>query len=845
MSELPQKIKNYFTEDAVAVIRQAIDEAAGNELFAVGRLDDQDLIASVSVVARGSRSAVPALDRAVSPGEVVIHNHPSGDLTPSEADMRVAARLGNQGIGFLIVNNSVDNVYAVVEVIQVRAKKLEEDKAFIRTLLGPSGPIASSLPSYEYRQEQLDMADDVVEAVFAGRHAMIEAGTGTGKSLAYLVPCIVWSRRVGKRVVISTNTINLQEQLAYKDIPFLSRNLGIEFRVALMKGRANYVCLRKVENLNGDLDSYLDDDEQEQLRAVLAAITTDRAGSRSDLPMQVSAEIWERICSEPDTCLRGRCPFEQSCHYMAARREAQSADIVIANHHLLLADVAVRGALDADVDMAVLPKYDCAVFDEAHHLGDIVHEYMGDSVATTQIERTLRRLWRRPSSGASGRETGELVRLVQVLTSIEGISSLARSRAISVINSSLSQNISRALDLVSSLKAVLMSYFAHATDEEQGNSVKIKDTLLADQSFASVRGDSDKLAFVLDEIAQQLAEVHGHISPYEEELDRVESGLCQEIRALSDRCGSLATGLRSVMQPPEESFVHWIEAARNNYSFRSAPVELGDRFVDSVLGRLSGSVFTSATLTVQGSFDYFKRSLGIADLPEGRVIQRCIPSPFDFPNQVLLSVASGLPSPDSQEFYDQLPEVLWRLLIASSGRAFVLFTSHSAMRRAAAECRAELVQRGFRLFVQGEAGRHQLISDFRSDTSSILFGTDSFWEGVDVRGPSLSSVIIVKLPFRVPTEPLLQAKLEAIQTRGGDPFAELSLPEAVIRFRQGFGRLVRSREDTGVVVVLDSRIVKRRYGRAFLESIPRCTTIVGGIDEIEARIREWLDRSRT
>lgn len=849
LSKLPQKIKNYFTPEAVQALRDAIAEVGGNELFAVGRLDDRDIIASVTVVARGSRTAVPALDQAATAGEVVIHNHPSGDLTPSEADLRVASRLGNQGIGFIIVSNEVDDLYAVVEVIQVRARRADEEKSFVRALLGPSGPIASSLPAYEHREEQLLMADDVTDAVFGNKYAVLEAGTGTGKSLAYLVPCIVWSQRTNKRVVVSTNTINLQEQLAFKDIPFLKANLGIEFEAVLMKGRSNYVCLRKIENLRIGSDSYLDEDELPLLNAIVEIVENDKIGSRSEFPIQVSGEIWERVCSEPDTCLRSRCPFVDSCYYLSMRRHAQQADIVIANHHLLLADLSVREAVEADIDMAVLPRYDCVVFDEAHRLGDIVHEYLGDLVSTTQIERALRRLWRRPASKSSGPETGTLIRLVHVLSSTDGIPQLSRSRALSIINTSLVGNIARALDLVSSLRAKLAGFFASVPEEEQTSAIRLTRELLGDPLFRRVNDEVDKLVFVIEEIAQQLDEVYRHVVPYEEDLDRAEPGLCQEIRALSERCGSQATVLRSVVKPPLESSVHWIDrtgtAQRSNYVFHSAPVELGSSFVDSVLSRLSSAVFTSATLTVQGSFDFFKRSLGMDTLPTARFIERSIESPFDFKNQVLLCVASNMPSPDSSEFYECLSEALCRIIAASSGRAFVLFTSHSAMRRAAAECRPFLSDQGYRLLVQGEAGRHHLINMFRDDIPSVLFGTDSFWEGVDVRGSSLSSVIMVKLPFRVPTEPLLQAKLEAIQARGGDPFRELSLPEAVIRFRQGFGRLIRSRDDMGGVTVLDSRLVKRRYGRAFLGSLPRCTILVGSIDEIESGLRQWLAAQQT
>jgi ATP-dependent DNA helicase DinG len=849
---LPQKIRNYFTDDAVSALKAAIQDAKGNELFAVGRLDSSDLVESIAVVARGSRSAVPALDQVVAPGEVVIHNHPSGDLTPSEADLRVACRVGSHGAGFLIVSNEMDDVYAVVEVILVRAQRLEEHKNTVRRLLGPSGPIASSLPSYEYRPEQIQMADDVVDAISLGRHALLEAGTGTGKSMAYLVPCVISAQRLERRIVVSTNTINLQEQLVYKDIPFLRSHLGIEFIAALMKGRNNYICLRKVQNLCNEPDTLFDGDEGDehsQLRALAEMIKELGTGSRSELPIPVTAEVWESICSEPDTCIRAKCPFRESCHYLAARRAAQDADILVVNHHLLLADLSVREAMETNPDVAVLPRYDYAVFDEAHHLPEIVHEYLGDSVTTTQIERTMRRLWRRVQGRSRRTEAGVLVRLRAALSSAEQVSSLARSRALNLIDTSLARSTERVLDLVSELKAHLVKLVAEAAEEDQSSTVRLTEESVESPSFQEVLGDSERVSFVLEEVAAQLKEVHAHILPYEDDLDRIELGLCREIKALSDRAGDFAAVVRAVMRTPEKSFVHWVErtgtAARISFSLKRAPIEIGSRFVDSVLSRIGGTVFTSATLTVQGSFDYFKRRLGLTHLSEEMLIQRTIPSPFDVRRQVMLCVASSLPPPDAAEFHDQLPGILRRLLLASAGRAFVLFTSYSSMRSAAVECRSFLKEHGLRLLVQGEAGRHQLISSFRDDTPSVLFGTDSFWEGVDVRGPSLSHVVIVRLPFRVPTEPLVQAKIESIASEGRDPFLQLSLPEAVIRFRQGFGRLIRSREDTGAVTVLDSRLAQRGYGRAFIESIPECSTVMGTVHEIEDAVRRWLSGENT
>lgn len=856
MSKLPQKIRNYFTEGAISALRTAIRDANGNELFAVGRLDSSDLVESIAVVARGSRSAVPALDKVVAPGEVVIHNHPSGNLTPSEADLRVAFRVGSQGAGFLIVSNDVDDVYAIVEVIQVRAQRLEEHKNTVRRLLGPTGPIASSLPSYEYRPEQIQMADDVVDAISLGKHALLEAGTGTGKSMAYLVPCVISAKRLERRIVVSTNTINLQEQLVYKDIPFLRDHLGVEFNAALMKGRNNYICLRKVQNLCNEPDSLFEGEEgfeRSELQALAEMIKEQGTGSRSELPIPVTAEVWESICSEPDTCMRAKCPYRESCHYLAARRAAQDADILVVNHHLLLADLSVREAMETDPEVAVLPRYDYAVFDEAHHLPEIVHEYLGDSVTTTQIERTMRRLWRRAPGRSRGKERGSeagaLVRLRAALSSVGQVSPLARSRALNLIDTSLVSSVERVLNLVSDLKAHLVKLVAEAAEEDQSSAVRLTEESVESPAFQEVLADSEKVSFVLEEVAAQLKEIDAHISPYEDDLDAVELGLCTEIKALSDRTAGFASVVKAVMRAPERSFVHWVErtgtAARISFSLKSAPVEIGTRFVDSVLSRMSGTVFTSATLTVQGSFDYFKRSLGLTNLTEEVLIHRTIPSPFDFRRQVLLCVASSLPPPDAAEFHVQLPGALRRLLLASAGRAFVLFTSYSSMRSAAAECRPFLEEHGLRLLVQGEAGRHQLISAFRDDTSSILFGTDSFWEGVDVKGPSLSHVVIVRLPFRVPTEPLVQAKIEALASEGKDPFLQLSLPEAVIKFRQGFGRLIRSKDDTGAVTVLDSRLVQRGYGRAFMESIPECSTVLGTIDEIEDAVRRWLSRENT
>ncbi|MDZ7272107.1 MAG: DEAD/DEAH box helicase family protein, partial [candidate division KSB1 bacterium] len=395
------EVADYIAEEAAVAMRQAIAEAGGNEVFFVGHTDDDGAVRTIKVLARGNQEAVPAVTRAVNPGDAVIHNHPHGPLTPSEADLAVASHVGQLGVAFYIVNNDVDDIYVVVEPSPVE-RELPLDPEELAALIRPGGPISRKLKGYEDRPQQVEMIEAVCRAFNEHRLAVIEAGTGTGKTLAYLLPAIFWSVRNKQRCVVSTHTINLQEQIVKKDIPFLHQVLKEDFSAVLVKGRGNYACLRKVSELEREPELLVDEENTAELQALLAWAKVTKDGSRSDLPFMPRAETWEAIASESDTCARAKCPHFAQCFVNRARREAAKAHILVANHHLLFADLAVREQLGTAGEAAVLPPYRHIIFDEAHNIEEVASSYFGSRITRAGLARLLRRFHRPAKDGNKG-----------------------------------------------------------------------------------------------------------------------------------------------------------------------------------------------------------------------------------------------------------------------------------------------------------------------------------------------------------------------------------------------------------------------------------------------------------
>ncbi|MBI5694711.1 MAG: helicase, partial [Nitrospirae bacterium] len=695
------------------------------------------------------------------------------------------------------------------------------------------------LDGYEVRPGQIDMAHEVVRAFNEDKVAALEAGTGVGKSMAYLVPSLQWVLGNKERVVVSTNTINLQEQLIGKDIPFLGRVFEGTFKAVLVKGRGNYLCLRKLDVAMGEGDFLLEDAEKEELSAIAAWAGNTKEGSRSDINFMPRDDLWEKLNSESDSCSRLKCRHFTHCFFFRARREAASADLLVVNHHILLADIALRSMTGGSSEMAILPGYSRLIIDEGHNLEDGATSYFGTRVSRLGILKTLGRLHQKRD-----KERGALPYLASKLGIKKGRGIAQADEWKRTINETILAGKETTVKSVG--EAFDMLYF-YAGQAGKKGTAEIKARLTdefrskpgwaeVEQSFADLCEDLGRLARSINSLCESIGEDEGW-------ADRLADPLV-ELRAQADRLAGTASALDGLLKGRDDGIVRWVEAparkAGRVISLCGSPLNVAQEIKERIYDRLKTVVITSATLTVKKRFEYIDKRLGLDLLPPDRLITGVFPSPFDYRTQVIIGIPKDIPNPTDKAFGDALTGLVRESLTASRGRAFVLFTSFRMLHQVYDALEPELSAMGIQGMKQGDFPRHRLLQNFREYGSAALFGTDSFWEGVDVMGDALSNVIITKLPFSVPDDPVVEARQEEITAAGGNAFMEYIVPQAVIKFRQGFGRLIRSRTDRGSIMVFDRRIVEKNYGREFLASLPEGRVVTGTREVVMGQVRGFF-----
>jgi ATP-dependent DNA helicase DinG len=824
-----------LTAAARALLQEEIAAAHGREVSFVVRADPNGTLTDARVVARGTIDAVLALPGAAQRGEMLLHNHPSGFLEPSGADLHVAARLHDEGVGFGIVNNDVSTLYVVVEC--PRAPALTRlDSVEIAKLLNESGPVARVLgtSAFEDRPGQRDMAAYIADAYNDGGIVLLEAGTGVGKSFAYLVPALEWARLNGERTIVSTNTINLQEQLVGKDLPILSRAFSTgdhAVTFALLKGWRNYLCLSRLEQARAGQESLFDDARRAELEAIAGWAARSADGSLADLIEEPSSDVWDAVAAESDLCTRLKCPHFDRCFVFAARRRAAEADVVVVNHHLLASDLAVRIAAGNWQEAAVLPPYRRLVLDEAHHLEDVAAQHLGTQVSMLGVQRLLGRLER------NGR--GLVPTLAAELSTHDDLLGTA-SRDL------LTRTVLDALVAARRWAEELFGRLARRLDSEQGPTPVLRLT----DSFAADTVWREGLDVALDNLLVAFSKLRDGVETIADRLANddpaeMRTRLIGELRGVVRRLDAAAEALRATLHGVKGGpSVRWMERRGRrtpNLTLSAVPLDLAAVLKEALFDRVETVVLTSATLAAGGEFTFLEERLGLS-LPRSRVtVREILPSPFDFGAQCVFGIPTDIPEPHDDESGHgaAVARVLLELAHASDGGIFALFTSHGALRRAAEAVRGQVGAR-WPLLVQGEGQRDQLLRRFRDAGSAILLGTDSFWEGVDVPGRALRVLILAKLPFKVPTEPLTAARLERLTQAGVDGFTHYLVPLAALKLKQGFGRLIRSKSDVGAVVLLDRRVVTKRYGASMLEGLPPASKAIGNWPDVRGELEEFF-----
>jgi ATP-dependent DNA helicase DinG len=833
--------KDFFSESVKSTIKSAIEKASGNEVFFVGSFSRNKVIEDVKVIARGNDYSVPAVIESASPGEVVIHNHPSGNLTPSNQDIQIASVFGNHGVGFLIVDNSASEVYVVVEPFfekEIELLDIEETK---KALL-PEGAVADVMgDKYEIRDEQLHMLEGVTSSFNENLVSLIEAGTGTGKTLSYLVPAINWALKNEERVVISTNTINLQEQLIDKDIPLLYDAFDDDFNYSLVKGMRNYLCLLRTETIQEGLFEMVDDDEVGSIDDILEWAKVTEDGSLSDLSFTPPDSVWEKVSAESDSCLRARCPYYSRCFFYKSRREIASSQLLIVNHHLLFSDLAIKSASESS-EAGILPPFKRVIFDEAHHLNDAATSHFGMRATKFGILRVIRRLKRK---GKGGQGKGLIYYTAALATKLV---KLYRKGVVNDLLRKVEELLSTKVDTLDqyvgdSFDALYTFCLTVAQEKEGGKeeiNLRITEDIIKREGWENVDKKFSILRIRLKELHEEIKAITDILIDYEVENDIAK--LIVEFKGVSNKLDYYSDVISTFLSREDDGFVRWVEGRMGRGGILSglglSPLDISSTLKERLYSKCKTVVMTSATLAVNNNFGFLKSGLGLED--EQRVDELILPSPFNYEEQLLLAIPDDIPEPGNVGYAEAISELIRDAVKASKGNALILFTSYTLLETVYRKIHEELEDEGILALKQGAFPRAKLLDKFRIEDNSVLFATDSFWEGVDVPGDALKLVIITRLPFRVPTEPIIEARVEYMENQGLNSFMDYSVPVAVLKFKQGFGRLIRTKTDKGVVLVLDKRLISKFYGKFFLNSLPKCTKLVDSSKNIINNIKSFI-----
>ena len=839
-----REIDSVFSTNAISYMRKAIVDAYGNEVYFGINFNAYGILDYIEVMARGNKDSVPAIISLSLEFDAVIHNHPSGQLTPSRPDLAIASELGNNaGVGFYIVNNDVDEYYEVVKPIKAENIKTIDvpDTLYMFT---ENGTLSKLLKKYEYRQEQTELVEATIESFNNNKHLISEAGTGIGKSFAYLVPALLWLKENKTRIVISTNTINLQEQIISKDIPSIIGGIAPNVKYALVKGRNNYVCIKKVKDALNDTDR-LDFEEQIKFfEDINNWLNITKDGSITDLGYRPQGELWEMVACDTDTCTHRKCEYLEDCYFYKMRKQLNAAQLLIVNHHILCADLSLYA--ETAGRYSLLPRYTKVLIDEAHNFENSASSYFGDEGSKNGISKALFYISRIKKNKRLG-----------IIESINNMINEKKSLIEKHEYDEILDLINKAHDLTSRVRNVtedktkeFMNYCHKNIQTKEGLGYKFR---ISPELVSTNHWKNDGLKPLREMVLSMTSLVNICDKLYKKffdiaiEKDFDYEEIAQMANAYLERLKRQLVSLNAVIDYKKDEYIRWIETRLTKkgsliLNWHLTPVTVAKNLNDFLYSRFDTVAMYSATLTVSKSFNFFSNRLGFDYIEKNKKIEIYLESPFNYEDNARLYIAADMPDVASDTFNDFTSKVLLDVCDITGGRAFILFTSFSSLMSVYENTAKKLKSKNINALAQtASVHRHTLLDMFKSSSNNVLYGVDSFWEGVDVAGKNLEVVIIPKLPFAVPTDPISEGRYRYIEENGGNAFLDYALPFAVIKFKQGFGRLIRSKDDRGVVFVLDRRLYTKNYGIQFIQSLPNATLLRGSMKEIFKDMNNFFD----
>lgn len=800
-------IRDRFSEESLQTIKKYLEEHNNKSMIFKATFDEDEKIQKPFFLSLYKKKSFEETLTKVGKNEVIIRTTKPNQLYPSDMELELSEELyTRRNTAYCLLSSDLDDFYFVQDIDRIFLEEIDIENYFAK-----DGILAKEIKGFEYRQEQEEMAQYIQDAINEDRKIIVEAGTGTGKTLAYLIPSIKWAVTNKKKVIIATNTINLQEQLLLKDIPLAKSIIKDEFSYVLVKGRNNYVCKRLFNELvlgkSIDIETF-SMEAREQIEYILKWGNKTKTGDKAELPFEVYPDVWELVQSTTELCLGKKCPYRKECFYMKTRMEKMEADILISNHHVFFADLNVRAETDFDSEYLILPRYDMVIFDEAHNVESVARSYFSVEVSKISFTRLLNRIYQKKNKRK--KEKSALIRVEDTVDE----KNLEDSEQYIYLLNTLKEEISI-------LQNIGDEYFDEIRKIYETNTeAPIKKSL---NNFEMTKSRFlENLREKKDIFQSKLADFLNLMMSFNNVIDE-EKDKNPEVINFNNHLKMFKAYIDSfkfINSFEDDNYIYWLDinSKRTNVILTATPLNIAQKLSTVLFDNLDRLVFASATIVVNGNFDYFKKSLG---LDEEDCIEAIIKSPFDYDEQMSVYIPSDIQDSENiNAFVSDASKFILNILLKTNGKAFILFTSYTMLNQIYYSISKKLKDKGFEVFLHGDKPRSQIIKEFKEAENPILFGTTSFWEGVDVQGENLSNVIITKLPFLVPTDPVVSAISKKIEEDGGNSFMDFQLPEAIIKFKQGVGRLIRKKTDSGNIFILDNRILKKRYGSLFINALP-------------------------